>query len=105
MSTAKYKVGDLVEFNEQKATITKVNEEDYFFSINQPYYTYDLELTVGGTLSGIAESALTLVKSGEFIKTKNNKYCECGAWAVSWAFDEHSYWCNASMYTKPKENK
>lgn len=105
MSTPKYAVGDIVEFAGNKAVITNVHEEDYFFGTETSYYTYDLEYTgSGATQNSVTEAALQLIFRKEDV-TVRNKLCECGAWATGFNKDEHSFWCPAYGMEPVKERK
>lgn len=99
--TNKYNVGDFVEFAGQKATITKVTEEDYFFGANSFYYLYDLEFTDGVMQKGVSEPAISLIRANAADVAKDIKrICECGSWAVHWGTEHHSRWCPAhGLYT------
>ena len=98
----KYAVGDLVEFAGQQAKITGVHEEDYFFGHAHLYYTYDLQFVAGGEQKGVTEPALSLLHRANNA-TVNSRLCECGAWAIHWATNEHSRWCPAFNLFKPRE--
>lgn len=103
----KYNVGDFVEFAGQKAYITKVVEEDYFYGTNNHYYLYDLEFTDGVIQKGVSEPAISLIKAGAAQPVDNGKrICECGAWAVQWGAEHHSRWCPAfGLYTLRRSNE
>lgn len=97
---SKFNVGDEVIFRSIRARVTKVYERQYFYGAETPYWMYDIEYAEGGVLDEVMESALSPVDSnglGEIPKPK--RLCECGAWAVNWASENHSYWCPA--YRQP----
>lgn len=98
----KYREGDLVEMFGNKARILKVHESQYFAAGDEVHFLYDIEYTIGGTQAGVMEVALTLIESSQ---RKQDSLCECGAWAVHWATDEHSDWCPAAYYSPYKEKK
>lgn len=104
--SSKYNVGDLVEFAGQKAIIKAVHEEDYFFGHNHLYYTYDLEYTDdSGGQKGVTEAALTLLMGSSNAKINEKRICECGAWAIHWAAEEHARYCPAYSLFNYKERK
>jgi hypothetical protein len=89
----KYNVGDLVEYQGLKATVKAVKEQFYFYSTEYPFYEYVLETTDGSATFTAMESAISLINAG-----KRNRLCECGAWAVEWATNQHSRWCPAYYF-------
>ncbi len=102
--SSKYKQGDVVEFGGQKAKVIAVNEEDYFFGDDHTYYTYDLEFFSDGCIQkGVTEPALQGIVTAEPVKKR--RLCECGAWSVAWASEEHSDWCPGKFFTPHKEKK
>ena len=89
----KFKVGDIVEACGKKGIIQEVKEQFYFYSGDHPYYEYVIQDTTTDAKFTMAEAAITLVTN------YRSKGCECGAWAVHWATDEHARWC--PMFTPP----
>lgn len=83
---AKFKIGDLVSLKGSRAVVKSVLEKNYFSYISDVYYEYVIEMESGETHT-VVESAL------ERITDKKANGCECGAWAVHWAVNNHSYWC------------
>lgn len=89
-----YDVGDLVDFCGNKAIVKSVKEGHYFYDGNSPYYEYVVELTETGALHTVMQSALTLIS-----KHKSSNMCECGAWALHWANnDHHADYCPLANY-------
>lgn len=90
--SAKYAVGDTVEFCGSKAKVIAVNEHHYFYSGDSAYYMYDLQYEAGGFIAEVAEPALLLISKGNGAKLAK-RYCECGAWSVHWASEHHAPYC------------
>lgn len=86
-----YKIGDLVDFNGKKAKIIDVQERDYFYGAESPYFEYKIELTDGGGMHVVFEPALQPLTT----RPKTDRLCECGAWAVHWASGQHARYCPA----------
>lgn len=84
----KFDVGDEVYFLGNRAKVIKAYERHYHYGIDTSYWMYDIEYEDGGVLDEIAEEALSPA-----MPKLNRRTCECGAWAVPWAKDMHSYWC------------
>lgn len=102
MSMPKHAVGDIVEFGGQRAKVLAVNEEDYFFGTDHTYFTYDLEFFNDGKVQkGVTEPAIQGIVTAQAYK----RLCECGAWSVHWANEEHSDWCPAKFFTPHKEKR
>jgi hypothetical protein len=103
MSQSKYGEGDLVEFAGNRAIVTKVHEDHYFYGGDQPYYTYDLEYTNDGAIQkGVVEPALSLIRASERPVKPEKRMCECGAWATGSNSNEHSWWCPEKPFTPYK---
>jgi hypothetical protein len=87
VSSAKYKVGQLVDFCGNKAIVKSVQEHFYFYGADTPYYEYEVEMTNGGAVHKVMESALKEVVA------KQQNLCHCGAWAIHWANEHHADYC------------
>jgi hypothetical protein len=99
----KFNEGDLVEFAGNRATVTKVHEDHYFYGAGAGYYTYDLEYTSDGAIQkAVVEAALTLIRAADTPAKQEKRICECGAWATGSNRDEHSWWCPEKPFTPYK---
>jgi hypothetical protein len=101
----KYKVGDYVEMFGSKAHVVQVHESQYFSNGTGIHFLYDIEFTDGNVQGGVMESALNPIKLASEWGTQMKRLCECGAWAVHWASQEHSDWCPAAWIQPFKDKK
>jgi hypothetical protein len=93
----KFNVGDKVVFRGHKAKVIKVYHRQYFYSSDVDYWVYDIEYENGGICDDIMETALDFEDEVLLEQEKKfNRLCQCGAWAVYWASEEHSHWCPAN---------
>lgn len=88
----KFAVGNRVDFLGKEAKIVQVHEQQYFYAGAEIYYLYDLEYPDGSKESQVFEAALQILQNDAKL---GKRFCECGAWAVHWASNEHSNWCPA----------
>ena len=103
MNDNKFNEGDIVEFCNNKAVVKRVHSRKYFYSGDSYVHLYDIEYMSGGSLSEISESALNLISKAGEVQVNTKRHCECGAWAVHWATEEHSRWCPMYNFSEKEQ--
>lgn len=73
-------------FNGKQVVVKEVVEHPHFYAPHGAYYDYVVQTTDGLETYTASEQSLTEAE-------KRTNLCECGAWAVHWAKNNHSAWC------------